>query len=94
MKLLDLFSYRWVSQRVDFSWLPIFLGRFFRNRSLCSIIYRRKYPNAKALGDITAIQPRRDLPKNIDVEPFEAFSIAGKRRGFDDTRGILFEIAL
>jgi len=59
-----------------------------------AMVYQERFSDAKALGDITAIQPGRDLPSHIDILcggfPCQAFSIAGKRRGFEDTRGTLF----
>ena len=59
-------------------------------------IYLRHFPEHKNFGDVTKIKTE-DLPDFdflVGGFPCQAFSHAGKRRGFDDTRGTLFfEIA-
>lgn len=55
-------------------------------------IYQKHFPEHHNYGDITKISAY-DLP-DFDILcggfPCQAFSIAGKRKGFEDTRGTLF----
>lgn len=59
-------------------------------------IYQKHFPNHKNYGDITKIKTNElpDFDLFVGGFPCQSFSIAGKRKGFDDTRGTLFfEIA-
>lgn len=99
MKLLDFFSgiggfHKGFEQvGFKFDWVG-----FSEIDKYATAVYKYRFPNAKELGDIAAIRPKRDLPDNIDLLcggfPCQAFSVAGRRKGFEDTRGTLFfEIA-
>ena len=59
-------------------------------------IYKKHFPKHKNYGDATKIDTSKLPNFNLLVGgfPCQPFSIAGKRKGFDDTRGTLFfEIA-
>lgn len=51
-----------------------------------------KWPEVKNYGDATKIDERQlpDFDLLVGGFPCQSFSIAGKRKGFDDTRGTLF----
>lgn len=53
-------------------------------------IYEKHFPTAHAIGDITKAQLNERLDILTGGFPCQAFSIAGHRRGFEDTRGTLF----
>jgi DNA (cytosine-5)-methyltransferase 1 len=59
-------------------------------------VYSQRFPGIKIWEDATKINPKElpDFDLLVGGFPCQAFSIAGQRRGFDDTRGTLFfEIA-
>lgn len=74
----------------------------FNERPLCvgyseidkyaTSVYERNFPDAINYGDITKINADElpDFDCLVGGFPCQAFSIAGKRRGFEDTRGTLF----
>ena len=61
-----------------------------------SELLKKRYPNIPNFGDCTKINPSElpDFDMLCGGFPCQSFSIAGKRRGFQDTRGTMFfEIA-
>ena len=78
------------------------LGTWGKHRPICigyseinkyaSAVYQKHFPEHKQYGDITKIiaEELPDFDMLVGGFPCQAFSIAGKRKGFDDTRGTLF----
>ena len=74
---------------------PVCIG-FSEIDKYASQIYQKHFPNHINYGDITKIDAGSlpDFDLLVGGFPCQAFSIAGKRGGFEDTRGTLFfEIA-
>ena len=68
------------------------------NDSYAQETYLANYPQTPLFGDITLEETKQKIPDKFDVLcagfPCQAFSNAGLKKGFEDTRGTLFhEIA-
>ena len=62
--------------------------------SYANKLFKRRFKDAEELGSVTNVSYNSLNGRRIDLLtggfPCQAFSIAGKRKGFDDTRGTLF----
>lgn len=70
---------------------PLFVGYSEIDKPAISV-YERHFKGVKNYGDITKINTEQlpDFDCLVGGFPCQAFSIAGRRRGFEDTRGTLF----
>ena len=98
LNTLDLFSgIGGFSLGIEQAGLKIKHHYFSEIDKFATQVYKERFPNARELGSVTDVSYKK-INKEIDLLtggfPCQAFSIAGKRQGFEDTRGTLFfEIA-
>jgi|14_taG_2_1085336.scaffolds.fasta_scaffold04727_4 DNA (cytosine-5)-methyltransferase 1 len=84
-----------IMQEGDMENVPICVG-FSEIDKYATSIYEKHFPKHTNFGDITKIDETSlpDFDLFVGGFPCQSFSIAGKRGGFDDTRGTMFfEIA-
>ena len=74
------------------SWSPPLCVGYSEIDKYAIEIYKKHFPGHKNYGDITTINASElpDFDLLVGGFPCQSFSIAGKRKGFEDTRGTLF----
>lgn len=81
-----------LEQRPEFSMEGLACVGYSEIDKYATSVYERNFPDAKNYGDITKINAAElpDFDCLVGGFPCQAFSVAGRRRGFEDTRGTLF----
>ena len=76
----------------EHSWEPPTCIGYSEIDKYATATYQSHFPEHKNYGDITKINEQElpDFDMLVGGFPCQAFSIAGKRKGFEDTRGTLF----
>ncbi len=85
-------EHRWYSSNnANAPSVPVCLGYSEIDRHAVTI-YQKHFPSHTNYGDITKLNPATlpDFDLLVGGFPCQAFSVAGKRRGFQDARGTLF----
>lgn len=72
----------------DLGWTPAFFAEI---DPFCCELLKQKYPEVPNYGDFTKITKEQagDIDLLVGGTPCQSFSVAGKRGGLDDARGIL-----
>jgi len=71
---------------IDFPWTPAFCAEI--EPFPCAVLAQR-HPETRNMGNIVGLHPNESIDLLIAGTPCQSFSVAGKRAGLDDARGVL-----
>lgn len=67
-------------------WHPAFFAEI---EPFCSMVLKHHYPGIPNYGDFTTIRDAEPIDVLVAGTPCQSFSVAGRRAGLDDARGVL-----